>query len=94
MVKKCKCNLWKLRYQNDMVKSRRFKKWEWICFHLQQVEEIKSWKPIFIQKISRAKIAHYSILLIRKNNEKVIFEPLIQNSQLFGIDGSKRRVEA
>jgi hypothetical protein len=50
--------------------------------------------PNFVQKFSRAKIAHYSIFLIRKNNEKVILAPLIQNSQLFGIDGSKRRVEA
>ena len=70
MVKKWKCNLWKLPHQNDIVKSRRFKKWEWICFHVQQVEEIKSWAPIFIQKFSRAKIAHYSILFIRKNKRE------------------------
>ena len=69
----------------DFLKSKRFKKREWICSHLQQkVEEFKSWAPIFIQKTLKKTKLHITIhFLFSKAREKVIFVPLIWISQLF-----------
>ena len=67
---------WTLFLLIDLLKSRRFKKQEWVCSHPQQkVEEFKSWTSIFIQKT--LKVQNCTLEYLGKAREKVIFAPLI-----------------
>ena len=60
----------------DLLKSRRFKKQEWVCSHVQQkVKEFKSWTSIFIQKTLKGQ--NCTLEYLGKAREKVIFAPLI-----------------
>ena len=70
-----------------LLKSRRFKKRDWICSPISSKKSRNSnyGCEFLFKQLSRANIAHYSTLFICQRD----FVPLIWISHLFGGDGSK-----